>query len=61
MLEYIDTLIIEGLQDIIFQQDNASPHGATITQKWLENVRREHGFTVMEWLAISPNLNPIEK
>ena len=48
LLGYIDVLTVEGLQDIIFQQDNASPHGATITQKWLENVGREHEFTVIE-------------
>ena len=48
MLGYIDALMVEGLQDIIFQQDNASAHAATITQKWLENVGREHEFTVIE-------------
>ena len=60
LLGYIDALMVEGLQDIIFQQDNVSPHVATITQKWLENAGRVHEFTVMEWLAILPDLNPIE-
>ena len=61
LLGYIDVLIVEGLQDILFQQDNVSPHAATIIRNgqrmWEE---REHGFTVMEWPAISPDLNPIE-
>ena len=60
LLGYIDALMVEGLEDIIFQQDNGSPHTATITQKWLENAGREHEFTDMEWPPISPDLNPIE-
>ena len=60
LLGYIDTLITEGQQDIVFQQDNARPHKAKITQKWLENAGREHGFIVMDWPPYSPDLNPIE-
>src|SRR5438552_5851547 len=60
LLGYIDTLITEGQQDIVFQQDNARPHKAKITQKWLENAGRENGFIVMDWPPYSPDLNPIE-
>jgi transposase len=60
LLEYIDKLTTEGLQGIVFQQDNARPHTAKVTQRWLENTGKEHGFTVMNWPQYSPDLNPIE-
>lgn len=60
LLGYIDALTVEGLQDIVFQQDNARPHIAKITQKWLETAGKEHGFIVMHWPPYSPDLNPIE-
>jgi len=60
LLEYIEVLRTKELDGIVFQQDNARPHAAKRTQRWLENVGREHGFTVMKWPANSPDLNPIE-
>ena len=48
LLEYVDVLTVEGLQDIVFQQDNAPPHTVKVTQKWLENAGREHGFIIMK-------------
>jgi transposase len=59
-LEYVEELTAEGLQGIVFQQDNARPHIAKVTQRWLENAGKEHGFTVMDWPPYSPDLNPIE-
>ena len=47
LLGYIDTLAVDGLQDIVFQQDNARSHIANDTQKWLKNAVREHGFSEM--------------
>ena len=40
----------------IFQQDNASVHVASESKDWLES----HGIHVMDWPALSPDLNPIE-
>jgi transposase len=45
---------------MVFQQDNACPHSAKITQKWPENAGKEHGFIDMNWWTYSPDLNPIE-
>ena len=33
LLEYIDVLTVDGLRDIVFQQDNARPHTAKLTQE----------------------------
>lgn len=40
----------------MFQQDNARPHSAKLTQAYL----RDHGVPVMKWPAQSPDLNPME-
>jgi hypothetical protein len=42
--------------DFTFQQDNASPHRATSTVSALT----EAGIKLLEWPALSPDLNPIE-
>ena len=60
LLEYIDVLTADGLRDIVFQQDNARPHTAKLTQEWLKEAAREHGFIIMEWPPNSPDMNPIE-
>ena len=43
-------------QNLIFQQDNARPHSARVTQDFL----RQHGVNVMDWPAVSPDMNPNE-
>lgn len=43
-------------QQLTFQQDNARAHTARLTQDFL----RTHGVNVMDWPAVSPDLNCIE-
>lgn len=40
----------------IFQQDNAPCHSAANTKRWFRNNK----INVMNWPAVSPDLNPIE-
>jgi transposase len=44
------------LDEVIFQQDNAFIHKAKIVQDWFW----KQPYFVMDWLAQSPDLNPIE-
>ena len=41
---------------VIFQQDNASVHTTKMMQEWFSR----QSFSLLKWLAQSPNLNPIE-
>lgn len=43
------------LEEVLFQQDNAFPHMAKVTLKWL----KDHGIQCIKWPANSPDLNPI--
>ena len=45
-----------GDADFIFQQDWAPAHTAKTTKTWFN----DHGITVLDWPANSPDLNPIE-
>ncbi len=45
-----------GDADFIFQQDLAPAHTAKGTKSWFN----DHSFTVLDWPANSPDLNPIE-
>ena len=60
LLPFIDVLHADGQTNIIFQQDNATPHSSPVTRKWLQDEAEKRGFSIMEWLANSPDLNPIE-
>ncbi len=46
-----------GDADFIFQQDLAPAHTAKGTKSWFN----DHGVTVLDWPANSPDLNPIVK
>jgi transposase len=45
-----------GLNEFIFQQDNAPPHSS----KLIQNFFNENNINVLPWPAQSPDLNPIE-
>ncbi|GFS91680.1 uncharacterized protein TNCV_1492481 [Trichonephila clavipes] len=45
---------VNGLPEAIFQQDNARPHTARVTQDFLRH------FQTLPWLARSPDLSPVE-
>ncbi len=45
-----------GDADFIFQQDLSPAHTAKGTKSWFD----DHGVTVLDWPANSPDLNPIE-
>ncbi len=47
---------LHGDADFIFQQDLAPSHTAKGTKSWFN----DHGLTVLDWPANSPDLNPIE-
>lgn len=58
---YVDDVIqpvalpfLQGLPNAIFQQDNARPHTARISQNALQ------GTQVLPWPPVSPDLSPIE-
>ncbi len=55
MLPSADQLFKDA--DFIFQQDLAPAHTAKSTKSWFN----DHGVTVLDWPANSPDLNPIEK
>ncbi len=42
--------------DFIFQQDLAPAHSAKGTKSWFN----DHGFTVLDWPANSPDMNPVD-
>ena len=61
LLPFIDLFHDEGIHDVIFQQDNASSHTATIISKWLKTAAEQHEFIIMQFPTNSPDLNPIER
>ena len=60
LLPFIDAIIADGATNVIFQQDNATPHVSKRTHLWFESVMQEHEFKLMEWPPNSPDMNPIE-
>jgi transposase InsO family protein len=56
LLDSVEQIFGDRQQPIIFQHDNATPHTARATQRWLE----ENDIRVIQWPAQSPDLNIIE-
>ncbi len=54
--EILEHFMLYGDADFIFQQDLAPAHTAKGTKSWFN----DHGVTVLDWPANSPDLNPIE-
>ena len=52
----IDSVNAMGLDNFIFQQDNAPVH----TSKFLKTFFKENDIELLPWPANSPDLNPIE-
>jgi len=44
LIPFIDAIIADGTTDIVFQQDNASPHVSKKTCTWFDTAMSEHGF-----------------
>ena len=57
---FVEALAADSNTNLEFQQDNAPPHTATRTRKFLEALASKHGLTLMDWPANSPDLSPIE-
>ena len=49
---------IEGFESVkmTFQQDNAPPHRAKSTEKWMA----DNSISILHWPPCSPDLSPIE-
>src|SRR5579859_6335415 len=60
LLPFVDAIIADGATDVIFQQDNATPHVSKKTHAWLEGLMREHRVLLMQWPPNSPDMNLIE-
>ena len=60
LLLFIDAITSDGTTDLVFQQDNATPHVSGKTRTWLDNAMQEHGFSSMVWPPNSPDMNLIE-
>ena len=60
LLPFIDAVIADGVTNVIFQQDNATPHVSKKTRTWLEEAIEERGIALMDWAPNSPDMSPIE-
>jgi len=56
LLPFIDAVIGDGATNVIFQQDNATCHVSKRTRTWFANSAIEHGFSIMQWLPNSPDI-----
>ena len=61
LIPFFQALHDDGATDIIFQRDNAKVHKSKLTGKWLEDSVIQNGFSIIEWPAYSPDMNPIEE
>ena len=45
---------------LCFMQDSASWHTATVAQDYLDRMADHNDFNLVDWPALSPDLNPLE-
>lgn len=60
LIPFVENLTVQGVTDIIFQQDNASIHVSKKTRTFFDEVSPDYDFTIMDWPPNSPDMNPIE-
>ena len=60
LLPFIDAIIADGAINLVFQQDNATPHVSKKTRAWFDTAMQEHEFSLMVWPPNSPDMNLIE-
>ena len=60
LVTFIDMIIADGTTNVVFQQDNTSPHISKKTRAWFDTAMSEHNFVKMEWPPNSPDMNPME-
>ena len=60
LIPFLDALKKDGEVNLEFQQDNAKPHTAKSTKRFLGELAEKYGLKIMEWPPNSPDLNPIE-
>ena len=57
---FLEALAADRITNLEFQQDNAYSHVTKRTCKFLEALANKHKLTIINWLANSSDLSPIE-
>ena len=60
LLPFINAIIADDAIDLVFQQDNVTPHVSKKTRAWFDNAMQEYEFSLMIWPPNSLDMNLIE-